>query len=530
MQHVNYYSESNKTLEQDETFPNFYDEIFLNPLPFDLPPSPPPTTPTPNNSGQMPYYYDENISISQSHQGTVATAQTATDSNMSSDASFLVTPVRSNKSSVSCIRAPNFSLPISSAVATKPLKHPKKSVHFQSFVRVVQLSIPPASDMTSEEKQDIWYNQNDFDQFKWKSAQDAGVHLFRFQDGKAKEDMKQQPYQYLLDGNFDDTTLNNDKRHNDAKYGSQDKAITAAKETNLNGVVLSKVNEKEYDDDEAHQICKRGLAYHFSRVRRRHKLMFRSTILEWQRKLREHSNESIPNATASPYSVSSCSGIDHGASLSANNNATAKPDSDAKQSSQPPLKSVQQKARYPPLDKKSQLILALVSKKFARDACGSAEWRGRVDYKVAYPERHSLAVVASKKSKDVYGGSNSMRTNRTDAEAVRADWVQSCPTAATNDYATVTNFRKQNRRCAAVFHKKRSIGSTYAFSPNEMNRAGHQPASEQIPQCEDVNCFNANKRQRRNHERNDSDVKGDVQNPSSLNYLLHVLESKKLRS
>mmetsp|Transcript_10828 Transcript_10828/g.22084 ORF Transcript_10828/g.22084 Transcript_10828/m.22084 type:complete len:529 (+) Transcript_10828:448-2034(+) len=528
MQNVNYYPESNKTLEQDETFPNYYDEIFLNPLPFDLPPSPPPTTSTPQNTDQMPYYYYDNISISQSHQGTVATAQIATESNMSSDASFLVTPIRSNKSSMSCIRTPNFSLPILSTLATKPLKHPKKSVHFQSFVRVVQISIPPASDMTLEEKQDIWYNHVDFDRFKWKSAQDAGVQLFRFQHAKANEDMKQQPCQFLLDGNFDDTALNNHKRHDDAKRGSVNEAITAAKETNLRGVVSSKVNEKEYDDDETHQICKRGLGYHFSRVRRRHKLMFRSTILEWQRKLREHSNESSPNATASPYSVPSFSGIDHGASLCADNNETAKPDSDLKQPSQPLLKRVQQKSRYPPLDRKSQLILALVSKKFARDACGSAEWRGRVDYKVAYPERHSMETVASKKSKDAYGGSNSVRTNRTDAEAVRADWVQSCPTAATNDSTTATNFRKQNRRCAAVFHKRRSIGSAYAFSSNLMNIAGHQPASEQVPQCEDDNCFNANKRQRRNHERNNSDAKSGVQSPSSLNYFLHVLESKKL--
>ncbi|KAL7467591.1 hypothetical protein ACHAXS_007833 [Conticribra weissflogii] len=507
-------------LEQDDTFQNFFNEIFLNPLPFDLPPSPPPTTPTKNNMDQ------DNTSTTQFYQGTASTSQTAKKSNMCNDASFLVTPTRSNKRSVSYNRPPNFSLPETAISATKSFKHPKKSVHFKTFVRVVPLSIPPASDMTAEEKQDIWYNQNDFEQFKWKSARDAGVQLFRFQDGnddnddETKQSNANGRYQYLLDGNFDDDALNHYKNDDDSKHESVGNAITAAQGTNFKGDAPSKVNEKEYDDDEAHQICKRGLGYHFSRIRRRHKLMFRLTVLEWQRKLREHSNKFNHYTTSSPSHISSCIRTD---------NATTESVSVEKLPSQSPLKNDPQKNRYPPLDKKSQLILALISKKLSRDACGSAEWRGRVDYKVAYPERHSLAVGVSTKSRDVQGASKTMQTKRTDADAVQADWVQSCPTAATaKAFTTVTNRRKQNRRCAAVFDKKRSIVSTYALSSNMMKRAEHQPHGEKFQRCEEDNGFNANKRQRRNQDANDSDEKSDAQNPSSVQYLFHVLATKDL--
>jgi len=108
--------------------------------------------------------------------------------------------------------------------------------------------------------------------------------------------------------------------------------------TVAHGKVVDLVSNKtQQQEKEPAVVCKRGLGYHFSRTRKRARMSTRSAVLAWQKNLRGASNTSNSQATAND---------------------------------------------------KSTMMLALVSSKCSRVAREEAKWRGLVDYKVAYPERH----------------------------------------------------------------------------------------------------------------------------------------------
>jgi len=115
--------------------------------------------------------------------------------------------------------------------------------------------------------------------------------------------------------------------------------------TVAHGKVVDLVSNKtQQQEKEPAVVCKRGLGYHFSRTRKRARMSTRSAVLAWQKNLRGASNTSNSQATAND---------------------------------------------------KSTMMLALVSSKCSRVAREEAKWRGLVDYKVAYPERHQELHQAS---------------------------------------------------------------------------------------------------------------------------------------
>jgi len=246
----------------------------------------------------------------------------------------------------------------------------KKSVRFQDKYNKTALihrlvDAPLASEMTTREKHRIWYNANEYDQFKYQAAKQAGVKIVRYDSDKAD----QTPH-FVMMGDFD---AKYEKKHDSGGSGSD----------NASSIVVCEnskcyYNENEYNDhtdSDGKVICKRGLGYNFSRSRKKSRIVTRSAVVAWQKTLRDQSSSS-----------------------SSNNNYNVPSD----------LKLQQQQDDLPPtaittVGKKNQLdkslmMLALVSTKCSRIAREEARWRGDVDYRVAYPERHDDPIASRNNS------------------------------------------------------------------------------------------------------------------------------------
>lgn len=219
--------------------------------------------------------------------------------------------------------------PRPSATATKKKK--KKSVHFHDKLTTALhplLNVPLASEMATHEKHRIWYNANEYDQFKYQAAKEAGVKVVRYDSVKVGNP------NFVMMGDFDGSLgSDNAKKSGKCHY-----------------------NENEYNDqkytnsDEV--ICKRGLGYHFSRSRKKSQKVARSAVMAWQKTLRNQSP-----------------------SYNTNN---------LQQQQDLPSNTEKKKNHL----EKSRMMLALVSTKCSRKAREEAKWRGDVDYRVAHPERH----------------------------------------------------------------------------------------------------------------------------------------------
>lgn len=209
------------------------------------------------------------------------------------------------------------------------LRPKKKSVHFNAKPNIRRLTTC-ASDMPDRQKQRIWYSPNEYDQFKYQAAKDAGVKIVRYDNSKVGQN-----HHFAMIGDFDCQASNN-----------QD-ASNASMSTNAHKKPY--YNENEYNDtrndENGGATCKRGLGYNFSRHRKKSKVVTRSAVMAWQTILLGQCNPAKPAVSGDNSSVTKTS-------------------------------------------IKSQMMLALVSTKCSRVAREEAKWRGNVDYKVAYPERH----------------------------------------------------------------------------------------------------------------------------------------------
>jgi len=221
------------------------------------------------------------------------------------------------------------------------LRPNKKSVRFDTEVNVYRLDTPCASDMSSKEKQRMWYNSNEYDQFKYQAAKQAGVKVVRYDTEKVGQN-----HHFVMVGDFD------------CKDNKQDASSASTKNTSIDAAKKFYYNENEYSDshnNDGEAVCKRGLGYHFSRNRKKSRTVTRSAVVAWQKTLCDPSNQSNPKFQQHLPTVGSNLGK---------------------------------------LDK-SQLMLALVSTKCSRIAREEAKWRGDVDYRVAYPERHDPHAMSS---------------------------------------------------------------------------------------------------------------------------------------
>ena len=207
---------------------------------------------------------------------------------------------------------------------------------------------------TASAPEAMWYTFAEYDQLKYNAAKHAGVKITRHGSKEAGLN-----YRYCLEGNFDDnqnvgeaSCANTGKVYNGNEY---------------NDLTVLKSRE---------EICKRGLGYHFSITRKKHRTAIRSNVLSVQKKLLRYSS------------------AQSGRKLQRDLKAAAE-------------KNLEKK------NKKSQLVLALVSTKYSRSSREEARWRGKVDYWVAYPERHvasDMPPPPDARKSDVMGSSSKRRS------------------------------------------------------------------------------------------------------------------------
>jgi len=236
------------------------------------------------------------------------------------------------------------------------LLQPKmKSVRFYGKVKVYRSADPSASDMSTNEKQKRWYNNSEYNQFKHEAASHAGVNIVPCDDPNNKVSSQNHPF--VMMGNFDGKDTKEDA--SSASKTNNNTADTAVSSTTTeNHPKKLFYNENEYNDshdkDTGEVICKRGLGYHFSRERKKSRIVTRSAVMAWQKMLRDPKHRvELKRAVRTDSSLGN---------------------SDLN---------------------KSRGMLALVSAKCSRVSLEEAKWRGDVDYRVAYPERHDTAPAVA---------------------------------------------------------------------------------------------------------------------------------------
>ena len=252
-------------------------------------------------------------------------------------------------------------------------QHVKKRVHFTPTAKVHPIdSLPKASDMSPKEKATIWYLENDYNKFKHDAASDGGVKIIRRVSVEAERMKKSCGGHYVLIGSFDgdtDTAAAADRKsssisnNNDGSNHSSDAATAGYNRSSPSGKFY---NEHEYNDyikANGQMVCKRGLGYHFSRIRKRNRAMTRSAVLAWQKSMEKEANkkriDQLVHRKMQASSSSSGSGM-HKSLPTCTSNIH------------------------------SQVVIALVSSKCSRVSREEALWRGNVDFRVAYPERRYL--------------------------------------------------------------------------------------------------------------------------------------------
>eukprot|EP00956_Cyclotella_meneghiniana_P030630 scaffold77778_cov54-Cyclotella_meneghiniana.AAC.6 len=219
-----------------------------------------------------------------------------------------------------------------------------------TFYRKV-VSIPASHTPTEEERRQIWYSKDDYDAFKFNSAQEAGVKLFDYFPPAKCVDSNEltttYEHKFVMIGNYDkdeennssslpsDATINGALKPTDRARGSLDATtsyhvpIKCAKEYN------------DKIDNEGYKVCQRGLGYHFSCHRKRNRTWTRAMVLTWQKTLRTQEQATIRQC---------------------------------------PLR-LSQKCDVK-LSDKAQRLLAIVSAKCSKSSRKAALWRGKMDEKV----------------------------------------------------------------------------------------------------------------------------------------------------
>lgn len=217
----------------------------------------------------------------------------------------------------------------------------EKAVRFNTTDFFHYLDSPAASDMCPREKQKVWYSSNEYDQFKYGAAKHADVKIVRYDSEKPN-----QSHHFAMMGDFD------------SKEGTVVKVGNSGLKTDGKASDTGKFyyNENEYKDhtnERGEVICKRGLGYHFSRNRKKSRLVTRSAVIAWQKTLLEQQSKHHSNTNTKV------------------------------QQNIPTARSIN----------KTEVMLELVSTKCSRVARQEAKWRGNVDYRVAYPERHDPKLL-----------------------------------------------------------------------------------------------------------------------------------------
>jgi len=293
--------------------------------------------------------------------------------------------------------------------------------------------------MAPREKSRIWYNSTYYDQFKYEAAKSAGVKIVRYDTAEDGNDSKASNcstsgHHFVMMGDFDSKQCGKStKASSNASGSNNSKKATSGKAGKCY------YNENEYNDQQiatstpargrglikggGEVICKRGLGYHFSRSRKKSRVVTRSAVMAWQTTLRDakkarpiNSDRILPSCSVDKLSFSSADGR---------------------------------------LMVKSQMMLALVSTKCSRVAREEARWRGDVDYRVAYPERH-----ASRATSNIVTGSRSLKLPSASASS------SSVLSATTHRSSNCTTTGSNTNRLAKSFNKRPNVTMMMAGVPN----------------------------------------------------------------
>ena len=225
---------------------------------------------------------------------------------------------------------------------------------------------------STHDKSNIWYTEKEYDHFKYQAAKSAGVKLVQAYDDSEVG----KTYHFVMCGDFDkkeddvqdtsDSLGCNEIISNSGSVSSlnTNDITVPCDNTTRNKTTYYYYNENEYKDGHSsttdntviggneENVCKRGLGFHFSRTRKKSRIVTRSAVMAWQQALRgsSSSNNNQHHPTTSLHNTITT------------NDKLERPD-------------------------KSLMMLALVSTKCSRVAREEAKWRGNVDYIVAYPDR-----------------------------------------------------------------------------------------------------------------------------------------------
>lgn len=226
-------------------------------------------------------------------------------------------------------------------------KSNEKKVTFHRNVVSIAASHTP----TEEERRQIWYSKNDYDAFKFNSAQEAGVKLFDFfPPAKCIDSNEPVAYEhkFVMIGDYDNDGGNSSSVPSDATIPGTSKPAARGRLDATTSYHVPIKCATEYTDkinNEGYEVCHRGLGYHFSCCRKRNRTWTRAMVLTWQKTLRKQ--EQI--------SPKQC-----------------------------PLK-LSQKCDVK-LSEKAQRLLAIVSAKCSKSSRKAALWRGKMDEKVSSPD------------------------------------------------------------------------------------------------------------------------------------------------
>ena len=247
-----------------------------------------------------------------------------------------------------------------------------KTVTFAPTATVQPINVPKASDMTHQEKQIIWYLGNDYNQFKKDAASDGGVKIMRPKDS----------CHCICIGSFDGFyDADSSSSSSGGSNHSSDAATAGSSRSSPSGKFY---NEHEYNDyikENGQEVCKRGLGYHFSRIRKRNRVITRSAVVAWQACMQKESNKKRIEKVVQ-----------------------------RKMWSTPHSTSSRRNPYY--LQQTQSIVLASVSSKCSKVSREEALWRGNIDFRVAYPERCHFGVGDSIHKKRSVGAANDVSKRR----------------------------------------------------------------------------------------------------------------------
>ncbi len=239
-----------------------------------------------------------------------------------------------------------------------------KSVSFSPTATVQPINVPKASDMTQQEKQNIWYLGNDYSQFKSDAASDGGVKIMRHVPLIADQTPKS--CHFICIGSFDGSCDADTSSSSSNSNHSSDEATAGSKRTSPSGKFYNEHEFNDYIKENGQEVCKRGLGYHFSRIRKSNRVMVRSAVVAWQKCLQKESNKKR-------------------------------------------LEKVVQRKRWSlrnspaSIQQTQSIVLASVSSKCSKVSREEALWRGNIDFRVAYPERCQIGINDSTQNKRTIG-------------------------------------------------------------------------------------------------------------------------------